>query len=119
MQLKRTLSTGVVVLLVSTQCAAAKDVLPEGFLGWFVPAPQTCAVAAMINVAPGKITTVEGVQRIIRVQRTDRFPRLVGVSLETVGGAGTEEVVIELAQDGLDLRVLFGDGTWLTWRRCL
>jgi hypothetical protein len=44
---------------------------------------------------------------------------LVGVSLETVGGAGTEEVVIELAQDGLDLRVLFGDGTWLTWRRCL
>lgn len=119
MQLKRAFSACCVGLLVSTQGVQAKDDLPDGFLGWFVPAPQTCAAADVIGVSPDEIITVGGVQRILQVQRTDRFPRWVRVSLETVGGAGTEEVLIELGQDGLDLRVLFGDGSWLTWRRCL
>jgi hypothetical protein len=118
-QLRRTVAGAFAVLLISAQVAGAGDRLPDGFLGWFAPAPQTCAAAVLIEVATDEITTAAGVQRITRVEQVPRFPRWARVSLQTVGRAGTEEVVIELAPDGQDLRVLFGDGSWLTWRRCL
>lgn len=65
---------------------------------------------------PGTLVTVGGVQRMVRVDWTLRFSRWARVSLQTVGGTGTEDVVLELAQNGQDLRVWFGVGTWITWR---
>lgn len=73
----------------------------------------------MIRIAPGRIVTVGGVQRIARVDWTLRFSRWARISLQTVGGTGTEDVVLELAQNGQDLRVWFADGTRIIWRRCL
>jgi hypothetical protein len=118
-QLKRTVAGAFAALLLSPQVAGAGGRLPDGFLGWFAPAPQSCAAAVLIEVATDAITTAASVQRITRVEQSPRFPRWAKVGLQTVGGAGTEEVVIELAPDGQDLRVLFRDGSWLTWRRCL
>lgn len=119
MSLTRSLSAAFVALSLSAQRLAAGDLLPDAFLGWFVPAAQTCAADVPITVRADRIVTTGGVQRVTQVRRSDRSSRRVWVSLETVGGAGTEEILIELAPDGLDLRVLFGDGNWLTWRRCL
>ncbi len=119
MHLKRIVAGAFAVLLLSAHVSGAGGRLPDGFLGWFAPAPQTCAASVLIEVATDEITTAAGVQRITRVERVSRYTRWVRVSLQTVGGAGTEEVAIELASDGQDLRVLFGDGSWLTWRRCL
>lgn len=119
MRLRHSLCAVLLGLLLSVQRVVAGDLLPDPFLGWFVPAPQSCGASDLITVSADRIVSGGGLQRITRVERTERDPRWVRVSLETIDGAGTEDVVMGLARDGLDLRVLFGDGTWLTWRRCL
>lgn len=119
MQLSRALSVSLAVMLAVAQGAAAGDVLPDTFTGWFAPASQSCATQMMIEVTATEMVSGDDVQRIARVEVSPRFPGWIGVSLQTVGGVGTEEVLLELADDGQDLRVLFGDGTWIAWHRCL
>ncbi|MBN8631841.1 MAG: hypothetical protein J0L76_13415 [Rhodobacterales bacterium] len=109
----------VVLIVIGLPSRSYPDTLPAGFLGWFVPTQQSCGSPNRIEVRPSEIRSADGVRRIVEVERSKDSPRLAHLVLQTSGGGGTIDVLVKLGPDGQDLRVIFGDGFSLVWRRCI